>query len=169
MLLIVLRLIHIVCGVFWAGTIFFFVSYLEPAIRTVGPDGAKVMMQLFARRYLNVLPGVAALAILSGSWLLWITSAGFSSTWMKSPLGRGITIGATSALVGFVIGVAVMRPAAMRLWAIAREMPQVQDEGRRGALMAEAGSLRDKSRTSARAVAVFLFIAVAAMATARYL
>ena len=169
MLLIVLRLVHIVCGVFWAGTIFFFVSYLEPAVRAAGPDGGKVMMQLFARRYLTALPAIAGLAILSGSWLLWITSAGFSSTWMKSPIGRGITIGASSALIAFVIGVAFMRPAAVRVWAIARELPQVQDEGRRAALMAEAGSLRDKARTSARVVAVFLFIAVAAMATARYL
>jgi hypothetical protein len=168
MLILVLRLIHIVCGVFWAGTIFFFVSYLEPAVRSTGPDGAKVMMQLFSRRYLTVLPMIAALAILSGLWLIWITSGGFSSTWFKSPLGRGISLGAAAALVAFVIGVAVMRPAAMRLWAIAREMPQAQDEGRRAALMAEAGTLRDKARTSARVVAVFLFIAVAGMATARY-
>jgi len=99
---------------------------------------------------------------------MWITSKGFDATWVRSPLGRGISIGAAAAVVGFIIGVTAMRPAGMRMWAIAREMPQTQDESRRAALMAEAGALRDKSRSALRAVAVFLFIAVVAMATARY-
>jgi hypothetical protein len=167
-LVFVLRLLHIVGGVFWAGAIFFFVTYVEPAVRAAGPDGAKVLVQMFLRRYLTVLPVVAGVTILSGVWLMWITSMGFAPFWWKTPLGRGITVGSIAALVGFVIGLAVMRPAAVRLWAIARQMPHMQDEGRRAALATEAASLRNRALYSARAVAVFLFIAVASMATAMY-
>ena len=167
-LVFVLRLLHIVCGVFWAGAIFFFVTYVEPAVRAAGPDGAKVLLHMFLRRYLTVLPIMAAITILSGVWLMWITSMGFAPFWWKTPLGQGITVGAVAAIVGFVIGLAVMRPATVRLWTIARTMPQLQDEGRRAALVAEAASLRNKARYSARAVAVFLLVAVVSMATAMY-
>jgi hypothetical protein len=167
-LVFVLRLLHIVSGVFWAGAIFFFVTYVEPAVRATGADGAKVLVHMFLRRYLTVLPVIAAVTILSGVWLMWITSMGFAPFWWKTPLGRGIVVGAAAALVAFALGLTIMRPAAVRLWDIARTMPQLQDEGRRAALMAEAGSLRNKARYSARAVAVFLFIAVASMATAMY-
>jgi hypothetical protein len=167
--LIFLRLIHIVLGVAWAGTIFFFVTYLEPSVRAVGPDGGKVMLQLFSRRYLNVLPAVAGLTILSGLAMLWITSNGFDPVWMRSRMGIGLSIGAACALIAFGIGMAVMRRAAVRLWAIMRAMPQINDESERAARMAEAQSLRDRARTSARWVAALLLIAVGAMAVSRYL
>ena len=37
--LIVLRLLHIVAGTFWAGTTFFMVSFMYPAISLAGPGG----------------------------------------------------------------------------------------------------------------------------------
>jgi hypothetical protein len=59
-LLIVLRVVHVVGGVFWGGAILFVVHFLEPAVRDAGPDGAKVMQALQKRRYLDVVPAVAS-------------------------------------------------------------------------------------------------------------
>ena len=70
-LLIVLRVVHVVGGVFWGGAILFVVHFLEPAVRDAGPDGAKVMQALQKRRYLDVMPVVAALTVVSGYWLYW--------------------------------------------------------------------------------------------------
>jgi len=168
-LVAVLRLVHIVFGVFWAGTIFFFVSFLEPSIRAVGPDGGKVMLQLFSRRFLTVLPATAGLSILSGLALLWINSVGFDPRYMGSRLGIGLSIGAACALIAFAIGMLVMRPAAARIWTIMRTLPQISDDSERAARIAEADGLRARTRLSARWVAAFLFGAVAAMAVARYL
>ena len=86
-LAIVLRLIHILGGVYWAGTIFFFVTFLEPSLRALGPDGGKVLIEFFERGHLELLPAVAVVTMLSGSWLLWIVSAGFDSAWMGSRVG----------------------------------------------------------------------------------
>ena len=44
--LIAARIVHIGLGVFWAGTIFFFVFLLEPSVRSVGPQGGLVMKAL---------------------------------------------------------------------------------------------------------------------------
>jgi hypothetical protein len=59
--MITLRLVHIALGVFWAGTIFFFVMFLEPSVRAAGPDGARVMQGLQKRQFLNVMPVIAGL------------------------------------------------------------------------------------------------------------
>ena len=62
--MILLRIVHIGFGVFWAGTIFFFVLLLEPSLRGAGPAAGPVMGGLIARGYLTILPAAAALTIL---------------------------------------------------------------------------------------------------------
>ena len=168
-LLVTLRLVHIVLGVFWAGTMFFFVLFLEPSLRSLGPDGGKVMIKLFERGYMKVLPIVAILTVLSGLWMMWIVSSGFEPAWMGSRLGMALSTGGTLAIVAVIIGIVVVRPAGVRIWAIAREMPSVTDEGVRNTLTAEMGKLRARTVGSSRIIFALLIGAVALMAVARYL
>ena len=48
--MVVMRTVHILLGVFWAGTFFFVVLFLEPSVRAAGLDGAKVMKGIQERR-----------------------------------------------------------------------------------------------------------------------
>lgn len=169
LLLVVLRMVHIIGGVYWAGTIFFFVTFLEPAIRSLGPDGGKVMVRFFERGYLTLLPVIATLTLLSGLWLLWLVSDGFDSRYMGSRIGIGLSTGGFFAILAFVVGMTVMRPAGARIWAIARTLPNENDEAARAALMAELGRLRDRTGLAARTVFGLLVAAVVLMAVARYL
>jgi hypothetical protein len=168
-LMIILRLVHITLGVFWAGTIFFFVTFLEPSVREAGPDGARVMQGLQKRHYLNFMPLIAGLTILSGIVLYWRVSAGFASAWITSPVGLGLTVGAVASLVAFTIGVFGMRRAALGAASKGATLQQTPEGEAREALMAEIQALRQRARTSARWVAVLLAVAVATMAVARYL
>ncbi|MFQ6046854.1 MAG: hypothetical protein ACE5PT_10950 [Gemmatimonadales bacterium] len=167
-LMLVMRLIHIGLGVFWAGTIFFFVIFLEPSVREAGPDGAKVMQGLFKRHYLNVMPVVAALTILSGFVLYWRLSGGMNATWIGSDYGLSLTVGGAAAIVAFVIGLFGMRRAALRAAALGAELQQAAEGARREKLMAEAQAQRNRARKSAHWVAGFLAVAVISMAVARY-
>ena len=167
--MIALRLLHIVLGVFWAGTIFFFVIFLEPSVRAAGPDGASVMRGLQKRQFLNVMPLVAGLTILSGIALYWRVSAGLTPTWITSPVGISLTVGGLASVLAFVIGVFVMRRAGLRAAALASELQQSPDGPAQDALRAELQLLRTRARTSARVVAVLLGVAVATMAVGRYL
>ena len=168
-LLVVLRLTHIIGGVYWAGTMFFFVTFLEPSLRSLGPDGGKVMVRFFERGYLNLLPSVALVTMLAGIWMLWIVSKGFSATYMGSPLGIALSTGGLFAIIGFVVGMTVMRPAAGRIWEVSKQIPQAASDEARNALMAEMGKLRARSVLGARTVFALLVVAVALMAVARYL
>jgi hypothetical protein len=148
---------------------FFFVTFLEPSLRSLGPDGGKVMIRFFERGYLKLLPSVAVVTILSGLWLLWIVSGGFDAAWMGSGSGIALSTGGVIAIIGFALGMAIMRPAAARIWDIARRLPQETDEAAKNALMAEMGRLRSRSQLGARLVFSMLVVAVGLMATARYL
>jgi len=112
---ILLRLVHVLCGVFWAGALMFVVLFLEPSIRASGPEGAKVMRALIQRKYLNVIPIVGVLTILSGLWLMWIFSGGFAAAWFRSGAGMVLTLGSVTAFVAFMIGVHVLRPTVLRI------------------------------------------------------
>lgn len=165
---VLLRLVHILCGVYWAGALIFIATMLEPSIRAAGESGAGVMPALVHRRFLTIMPIIAALTILSGIDLMRRDSAGFSSEWFSSPLGATLTVGAALALVAFVIGVGVMRPTVLRMGRLAREAAQTPDGGGE-ARQAEIAVLRRRSVLSGRAVAALLAATVIAMAIARYM
>lgn len=167
-MLILLRLIHIAGGVFWAGTMLFAAVFLEPSVREAGPDGAKVMLGLMRRKYMVVMPIVAALTILAGVGLLEQVSGGFHPDWMSSPTGITLSLGAAIAILAFLIGIFFVRPAAMRLAVLMPQMMQSPEGQAREALMAEAQGLRTRLRRGGRVVAALLGVTTIAMAVARY-
>lgn len=168
-LMIALRLLHILSGVFWAGTLFFIVTFLEPSVRAAGPEGGRVMQRLQQRHYLDIMPVIAGLTILSGLALYWRVSVGFSVEWVTSPLGLSFTVGGLAAIVAFVVGVFVMRAAALRAGALGQSLEQLTQGPAREAQLAQVQALRRRAATSARWVAALLAIGVIGMAVARYL
>lgn len=167
--IVTLRLLHIVLGVLWAGTLIFFATYLVPSVREVGPDGMKVMAAIQSRRFLDVMPAIAAVTILSGLWLYWRVSGGFNWAWITTPTGMALGIGGLLSITAFIIGVGVMRPATLRAGALAREMSSVPEGPEREGPQNLVKRLRMRSARAGRAVALLLFATTALMAVARYL
>jgi uncharacterized membrane protein len=166
---LVLRLVHIILGVFWAGTVFFLVLFLAPAMGRVGPDSGKVMVQINKARFFEIMPLAALITILSGTWLMWIDSNGFGAPFFGSHWGVSLTVGGVAALMAFLVGTLIMRPATLRMLALGPRLGAAQSDEERGALGAQMDVLRRRSRTSSVWVAWLLLLAVAAMAGARYL
>lgn len=165
-LLLLMRLLHILSGIFWAGSMIFTARFLFPAIQDAGPDGAKVGAALAKRGFLTVMPIVALITILSGLWLYWRLSDG-SPAFMRSGMGMTLGFGALCAIIAFVIGMVVARPAMMRATALAQGAAQAGPAERDG-MLAQAQALRARSNAATQFVALLLGLAVAAMAVARY-
>ena len=165
--LLVMRLLHVGLGVFWVGTMVFNALFLGPSIRDAGPDGAKVMGGLMRRRFMDVMPAVAILNILSGLWLYWKMSGGFQPAYMRSGAGMTFGTGGALAVIAFVIGVAVVRPSMLKAMALGPVIAQAQPQ-EKDALMARAQSYRSKAMGAGKVVALLLGLAVAAMAVGRY-
>ena len=163
-----LRLIHIVCGVYWAGTLLFLATLLQPSVADAGPDGAKVTQALMRRRFLEIVPIMAALTILSGIELLRRVSGGFSADWFGTTAGLTLSTGAVSSLIAFTIGMSILRPSAKRAGPLAQQAQHLAEGPERDAAMAEVQRLRRRMAVGGRWVAALLFIAVLSMAAFRY-
>ena len=104
-MIILLRLIHILAGVFWAGTAIFTAVFLVPSIRALGPAGGPVMQQIAGVRKLPLyFMGAGVLTVLSGLSMYWRASGGFTNAWMHSGSGATFGIGAVFALAAIFDG-----------------------------------------------------------------
>jgi len=166
--LLVLRLLHIVIGVFWVGAVVFIAFFLIPSIRATGAAGGAVMQRLTSRQMHLWLMGASMLTVLSGIGLYWHDSAGFSSSaWLGSGPGRTFGLGAVLALVAIAIGMAVNSRTAKQLGDLAA---RVQAGGRPPSPDEASAMQRLQDRLAKGAVlgAILLLVATAAMAAARY-
>ena len=165
--LVVMRLLHVGLGVFWVGTMVFNAVFLGPSVRDAGPDGAKVMGGLLRRRFMDVMPVVAILNLLSGFWLYWKMSGGFEPAYMRSATGMTFGTGGALAVIAFVIGLLVVRPSMLKAMALGPMIVQAQPQEKES-LMAQAQRYRSKAMGAGRVVALLLGLAAAAMAVGRY-
>ena len=120
LLVVVLRLVHIVCGVLWVGFAVFTGLLLMPALQDVGADGGKVVAALQRRGLMTIMPLLAFGTLISGLWLYARDSAGFQPSFMTSSVGLTFGLGGLAAIGAFAVGMAVMRPATMRAAACCR-------------------------------------------------
>jgi uncharacterized membrane protein len=166
--LLVLRVVHVIGAIFWAGAILFVVHFLEPAVRDLGPDGAKVMQAIQRRRYMEVTPVMALLTILSGFWLYHRDFGRFHPGPGASPAEISYGLGALAAVVALVVGLSVIRPSALRLGRLGGEIAQAPPD-RREALLAEMNRYRGRVRMGGRVLVLLLTISMVTMAIGRYL
>jgi uncharacterized membrane protein len=166
-MLIVLRVVHVMGGVFWAGAVLFVAHFLEPAVRATGPDGGRVMQALQKKNFHNVIPIVAAFTLVSGFWLYWRDFGRFHPGAGASGVELTYAIGGLAALVAFVIGATMLRPTIVRLGALGAQLAQAEP-ARREALGGEMASLQARARLAGRLVAGLLGITIIAMAIGRY-
>lgn len=163
-----LRLMHVVGGVFWVGAMTVFAWFLFPAVRAAGPEGGKVMQQVMAGRNLGRWMGTAAFVTVGSGLILFGWFAHISrGAWMKTPAAHGYAFGALVALVGLGIGLGIGMRSMMRMQRIAREAVPVS-----GAPTAEQAAemqrLQARAATAAKVASTLLLISAAVMGTARY-
>ena len=166
MLIVFLRIIHIVTGVFWAGTLFFLVSYLGPTFKEVGPDGAKVFAELRRRKLFERVPMIAGLTILSGLWMFALRAQGGS--WAQGREARMLGTGAVSAIIALYFGVFVMRKNTLGAADLMREVGPMPAGADKDAKMALVQAMRGRATMGGRAAATLLLITVIMMAIAKY-
>lgn len=167
--LIILRLLHISTGVFWAGSVIYLAAFIVPAVRALGPEGSKFMQQLAKTNKLAlVMAIVASLNVLCGILLLWKLSEGFQGEWMSSRHGMILSIGGGLAFIAYLEGLLVTRPTVDKLNLLGKNIaaaggPPSAEQ------MQQLGKYRAKIFKANNFVAVALAITVIFMSVAKYL
>src|SRR2546428_8434678 len=120
--MILLRVIHILSGVFWAGATFFLVGFLQPVVAASGPEGGRLMQRLTSqKRFQMAMPVAAGLTILSGPALYGRVSAGVQLAWVTSWTGLVLALSSVAAILAVGASRVVPRPLAPPLHGPARE------------------------------------------------
>ena len=166
--IIVLRLVHVLGGIFWVGAGLFNFIFLAPAMVAAGPAAGPMMQVMRRRKMFVVMPTVAILTILSGLRLMMIVSSNFGGAYFRTDAGIAFAFGGACAILAFVIGLAFAMPAQKRLGAVGPRIAAASDDATRAQLQAEAARLQGRLKLVGPAVTVLLILAAIAMAIARY-
>jgi uncharacterized membrane protein len=193
-MMLALRIVHILFGLFWAGTAIALAAFVIPAARANGPTGGRLLREVMQRRRLSASLAVAsALTILSGATMYWRIATDIHDVWVRSRPGLVLGFGGLTALIAFALGAGVAAPTARKLEALARNAPRSIPEpesvlahvgadavadmelelprqpGPPPEVTAELERLQSRLARVAWASAVLLVITATCMAIARYL
>ncbi len=166
--LILLRLLHIVCAIFWAGGVMYLAMFIVPAVKALGPDGGKFMQQLSKTNNMpSIMTLAATLTVVGGILLIERLSGGFTAGWFGTPHGIVISIGSTFGIIAYLIGLFVNRPCVARIAAIGKAAaekggPPTPEQ------LAELQALRSRLFAAVNITAILVFGAAIAMSIARY-
>ncbi len=156
------RFLHVLAGAIWVGFAVFSAFFLMPAVLEVGPDGGKVIAALERRGLVAVIPIVVSISILSGLWLYWRYTAGFSPEISRSHAGMAFGTGGAIAIVAAIIGIAVVSRSLAKATALTKQAMAMPESGR-AATMATVKALRTRAMNAARIVAVLVIIVIGLM------
>ena len=167
--LIILRLFHIVAGVFWAGATIYLAWFILPAVKACGPEGGRFMQQLGNTNKLPVVMTITSiLNVLSGILLLWNLSGGMQTTFLFSKHGLILLSGGTLAILAFMEGFFVTRPTVLQMnkfsQTIVMSGKPPSDEQ-----MLQLLRFRKKIGTATNMAAYLLLLSVVAMSLIRYM
>lgn len=166
---IVLRLVHILSGAFWFGSVVTTFVFVQPVVLGMGPEGQRVMVHILRdRRFLDAVFAAALLTGGAGALLFLKDSGGFDTRFALSASGAGFAVGGVAGFVALVLFVFVGYPATRRVMGVASQLeaerrPPTPAEQE---LLARSQAVLKPLRVL---IPVLLTIALASMATARYL
>jgi uncharacterized membrane protein len=166
--LLVLRFIHIVASVCWAGGGFIFFLFVEPTAKALAPTGMQFVDHMVTKRRFSIFMVVSStLTVLTGAVLIWQHASGNWLSYVKTGPGLGFALGSMVGVAVYLVGMLGVNPRAIRLSKIGQE---IQAAGGPPTPAQGAEMHKLDREMSALGLADFLLVALSLglMATARF-
>ena len=165
MVFAVVRFLHIIAGIVWAGGAILTNLVISPAIGATGDAGRQFAGHLMGKTaFPKIMLGAGLLTVLAGAYLYGVNSNWFISGWMMTGTGIGFGIGAVTGIAALVFGFMVGNTNR----AMAALGAQIQGRPTDGQ-MAEMGMLRKRQVFVTAGNTICIIISIAMMASARFL
>ncbi|NOH01520.1 MAG: hypothetical protein HND47_05870 [Chloroflexi bacterium] len=161
----VLRFVHIIAGILWAGGAILMNLIIGPAIGATGDTGRQFAAHLISKTpFTRYMLAAGTITVLAGSYLYGVNSNWFRSGWMMTGPGIGFGIGAAAGILALIFGFMIGSTNN----AIAALGAQIQGKPSE-AQMSAMQALRRKQVTVTVANTICIIIAISFMAVARLL
>lgn len=166
--IIVLRLLHIFGGVYWAGAAWFMAFFIEPTMRAAGPGAQPFMQKLMEGGRLSMSISIAAIVTVLAGGTLYFMNWFRGPASLASPMVLGFTIGAVIGLVALGVGGGVTGPTSVAMSKLGAQIaaaggPPTPEQ------MAKIQALQTRLRVAGRWTAGLTAASLLLMAVARYL
>lgn len=165
-LMIFLRVLHVIAGIYVAGSYLFLVPILEPKLKRLGPPIQSPVMRALMPTLLLV-NGISFIILLgTGVAMTLITRSGALNSLFVTGWGWAIIIGLVVTVAAAIVGFGMMAPTGMRMEKIGRgiEGRAPNPEERQ-----QLGRLSARVETLSRINFVLILVALATMIASRYL
>jgi uncharacterized membrane protein len=161
LILDIVRFIHILGGIVWAGGTITFSNAVAPTARKLGPDAAKFMQHLSTKSAFTPMMGALAITTtLTGLYMYGeLFGAGIP---LNSRAGLWLTIGGLAGVGAFLLGFLVLFRNTRKLRGIL-EAIEAQGGPPNESQMAEMQALAESSGKNGAIMAVLFTIAMAGM------
>jgi uncharacterized membrane protein len=166
-LLIILRILHIVAGILWAGGAVHYFMFIEPTAKATVPESQKFMGYLMTRkRWSKFMSLMSLLTVLAGAALFY-RIAGVDWDWIATGPGVGFTIGAIAGILVFLAGNLLIAPRINVLGKISQEI-QANGGSPSTGQAAVLTRIQKETEVIGRVDFALILIALVTMSTARY-
>jgi uncharacterized membrane protein len=166
-LIALLRLVHILSGIFWLGSTLTLGGFLLPAMRSA-PSAGVLWRAIMQRHRLQLWMNISmALAILAGFALYGIDSATSSGAFNRSAMGKVLGLGAILAIAAAGVMGAMTQRAGRQLADLAEGNRATATPSGGGSV--EADALQARLSRGLAITNVLLLLSATTMAIARYL
>ena len=167
--LIVLRLVHIVASVCWAGGAFIHFLFVEPTAKALAPDGMRFVQYMVNKRRFAVFMAVSStLTVLSGALLLLQRAGGRWLEYMSTGAGLFFVLGSVTGIVVYFIGMFGVSPRAVKLGNLGQQI-QAAGGPPTPAQAAELHKLDKEMSTLSLADFLLVALSLVLMASARFM
>ena len=162
--MVILRLVHIVFGAFWAGAALFMAWVVMPKVQALGPAVAGPVFSSLGKVLGPVLVGSGVITVAAGITLALRMRSGSLDDWFDTGWGWAIAVGFVAALAALAVGTRaglLARRIAARAEGMSGREPTPE----------EMGQMRANSVLMARLArigSILVLIALGTMASARF-
>lgn len=160
-----LRLVHILGGMYWFGSVLAMYYFITPTVAATGDAGQQFMRHLGGKSGFSTSILIAALsAAVAGASLYWIDSEGLRSGWVQSSTGITFGLGGFFGAIALTLGIVVNRTLA----ALGKLGMQIQGKPS-PEQMAKIQALQKRAGMATQYTCYMLIISATLMALARYI
>jgi uncharacterized membrane protein len=167
LLIIILRILHIIGGVSWAGGAIHYFLFIGATAKATASESQTFMGYLMEQRqWTKFMSAMSLLTVLAGG-ALYYRLGSVNWDWVASGSGIGFTIGALTGILLFAAGHLLIAPRINIMGKISREI-QANGGSAYAQQAARLNRIQDEMEIIGKVDFVLMMVALLTMSTARY-